>query len=230
MDLLTKGFGNFINLPSPFDPNNLKIIINKEISTKYNDRENSVDTIIEAIESLAQNEGNYIIFFPSYAYLKMVYEKLEEPNFECILQKNNMTEDEKDEIIEKFKTTKNTKFGFFVMGGVFSEGIDFIGDALSGVIIVGVGLPLVCDENNILKEYFEEKYPQKGFDYAYMYPGFTKVIQAVGRVIRDEDDRGVAILMDNRFIHLRYQELMPNHWKNIKVITNNYSLKKELKK
>jgi DNA excision repair protein ERCC-2 len=230
MDLLTKGFGNFINLPSPFDPNNLKIIINKEISTKYNDRENSVDTIIEAIESLAQNEGNYIIFFPSYAYLKMVYEKLEEPNFECIVQKNNMTEDEKDEIIEKFKTTTNTKFGFFVMGGVFSEGIDFIGDALSGVIIVGVGLPLVCDENNILKEYFEEKYPQKGFDYAYMYPGFTKVIQAVGRVIRDEDDRGVAILMDNRFIHLRYQELMPNHWKNIKVITNNYSLKKELKK
>ena len=230
MDLLTKGFGNFINLPSPFDPNNLKIIINKEISTKYNDRENSVDTIIEAIESLAQNEGNYIIFFPSYAYLKMVYEKLEEPNFECILQKNNMTEDEKDEIIEKFKTTTNTKFGFFVMGGVFSEGIDFIGDALSGVIIVGVGLPLVCDENNILKDYFEEKYPQKGFDYAYMYPGFTKVIQAVGRVIRDENDRGVAILMDNRFIHLRYQELMPNHWKNIKVITNNYSLKKELKK
>ena len=116
------------------------------------------------------------------------------------------------------------------MGGVFSEGIDFIGDALSGVIIVGVGLPLVCDENNVLKEYFEEKYPEKGFDYAYVYPGFTKVIQAVGRVIRDESDKGVAILMDNRFMHLRYRELMPPHWKNITVISNNFALKKNLTK
>ncbi len=230
MDLLTKGDGKFLMLKSPFDPQNLKIIINKEVSTKYIDRENSVDTIIETIESLTQKEGNYIIFFPSYAYMKMVYEKIVDPEFECIVQKNNLTEEEKENIIEKFKTTTNTKVGFFVMGGVFSEGIDFIGEALSGVIIVGVGLPLVCDENNILKEYFEEKYPQKGFDYAYMYPGFSKVIQAVGRVIRDEKDKGVAILMDNRFVHLRYQELIPEHWKNIKVITNNYSLKKELKK
>jgi DNA excision repair protein ERCC-2 len=151
-------------------------------------------------------------------------------NFECIVQKNNLNDEEKELIIEKFKTTNNTKFGFFVMGGVFSEGIDFIGDALSGVIIVGVGLPLVCDENNILKEYFEEKYPGKGFDYAYVYPGFTKVIQAVGRVIRDEKDQGVAVLMDNRFNHIRYRELMPPHWKNIKVVTNNFQLKKNRKK
>ena len=134
------------------------------------------------------------------------------------------------QIIEKFKTTTNTKFGFFVMGGVFSEGIDFIGDALNGVIIVGVGLPLVCDENNVLKEYFEEKYPNKGFDYAYMYPGFTKVIQAVGRVIRHEDDKGIAVLMDNRFTHLRYRELMPPHWKNITIISSNYAIRKNIKK
>lgn len=230
MNLLTKGNGKFLQLQSPFNPNNLKIIINKDISTKYTDRENSIDTIIETIEILAQNKGNYIIFFPSYAYLKMVYERLENIDFECIIQENTLTENEKESIIEKFKTTTNTKFGFFVMGGVFSEGIDFIGEALSGVIIVGVGLPLVCDENNILKEYFDQQYPGKGFDYAYVYPGFTKVIQAVGRVIRDEADKGIAVLMDNRFMHLRYQELMPPHWKNIKVITNNYSLKKEIKK
>ena len=229
MDLLTKGNGKYLQLQSPFDPNNLQIIINKEISTKYVDRETSIDTIIETIETIAKKEGNYIIFFPSYTYLNMVYEKIDNPDFECIIQTNNLDEEDKEKIIEKFKTTTNTKFGFFVMGGVFSEGIDFIGEALSGVIIVGVGLPLVCDENNILKDYFEEKYPNKGFDYAYVYPGFTKVIQAVGRVIRDENDKGVAVLMDNRFTQLRYTQLMPPHWKNIKVITNNYSLKKIIK-
>ena len=229
MDLLTKGNGKYLQLLSPFNPDNLQIIINKEISTKYIDREASVDTILETIETLSKKEGNYIIFFPSYTYLNMVYEKIDNPDFECIVQTNNLDEDEKERIIDKFKTTTNTKFGFFVMGGVFSEGIDFIGEALSGVIIVGVGLPLVCDENNILKDYFEEKYPTKGFDYAYVYPGFTKVIQAVGRVIRDGDDKGVAVLMDNRFTHLRYKQLMPPHWKNIKLITNNYLLKKILK-
>ena len=229
MDLLTKGNGKYLELESPFDPNNLTLVINKDISTKYIDRESSVDTIIETIEILSKKDGNYIIFFPSYTYLNMVYDKLEDIDFECIVQTNNLDENEKIKIIEKFKTTTNTKFGFFVMGGVFSEGIDFIGDALSGVIIVGVGLPLVCDENNILKEYFEEKYPEKGFDYAYLYPGFTKVIQAVGRVIRDENDKGIAILMDNRFIQQRYINLMPPHWKNIKVISNNYALKKVIK-
>ena len=229
MDLLTKGTGNYIELESPFNPNNLKLIINKDISTKYIDRENSVDTIIETIESLAKKGGNYIVFFPSYQYMNLVYNELNNPDYECIIQSNDLTEENKDLIIEKFKTTTNTKFGFFVMGGFFSEGIDFIGDALSGVIIVGVGLPLVCDENNLLKEYFEEKYPNKGFEYAYMYPGFSKVIQAVGRVIRDENDKGVAILMDSRFIHNRYFDLFPKHWKNIDIIKTHYQLKKSLK-
>ena len=229
MDLLTQGSGKYLQLESPFDPNNLSIFINNEVSTKYTDREDSIHTIIETIETVAKKEGNYIIFFPSYAYLNMVYERLDNPDFECIVQTNNLDEEERERIIEKFKTTTNTKFGFFVMGGMFSEGIDFIGDALSGVIIVGVGLPLFCDENNILKEYFEEKYPQKGFEYAYVYPGFTKVIQAVGRVIRDKDDKGIAILIDNRFTHQRYLQLMPPHWKNIKITNSNYKLKKYLK-
>lgn len=229
MDLLTQGSGKYLQLESPFEPNNLSLFINNEVSTKYTDREDSIDTIIETIETVAKKEGNYIIFFPSYAYLNMVYERLDNPDFECIVQTNNLDEEERERIIEKFKKTTNTKFGFFVMGGMFSEGIDFIGDALSGVIIVGVGLPLFCDENNILKEYFEEKYPQKGFEYAYVYPGFTKVIQAVGRVIRDKDDKGIAILIDNRFTHQRYLQLMPPHWKNIKITNSNYKLKKYLK-
>ena len=227
-NLITRGEGKFLELKSPFDSNNLDIIINNNISTKYKNRIDSIDQIIETIEILtASKEGNYIIFFPSYQYMNMVVSQIIEPNYEMIIQKNNLLEEEKNDIIKKFKETTNTKVGFFVMGGVFSEGIDYIGDALSGVIIVGVGLPLICDENNLLKEYYENTY-SNGFNYAYTYPGFTKVIQAVGRVIRDYNDRGVAILMDERFMYNEYKKLMPSHWQNKKVITNTYLLKKEL--
>lgn len=228
-NLITAGEGKYLELESPFDPKNLDIIINSKISTKYKNRIDSIDSIIEAIEIVTKSKsGNYIVFFPSYAYMNMVIEQITEPEYEMIIQKNNLSEIEKNDIINKFKTTTNTKVGFFVMGGVFSEGIDYIGDALSGVIIVGVGLPLICDENNLLKEYYENIY-QNGFNYAYTYPGFTKVIQAVGRVIRDYNDKGIALLMDERFMYNEYQSLMPRHWKNRKVITNMYMLKKELK-
>ncbi len=227
-NLLSKGEGKYLELPSPFPKENLNILINNSISTKYKDRRESVDTIIETIGILTkEHSGNYIVFFPSYQYLQMVLDCLEDASYEIIVQKNTLVDEEKQEIIDKFKTTTNTKVGFFVMGGVFSEGIDFIGDALSGVVIVGVGLPMICEENNILKDFFEEKYKQ-GFDYAYVYPGFTKVIQAVGRVIRSKMDRGVAILIDNRFTHSKYLSLMPPHWSNKRVITNAYDLKKEI--
>ena len=228
INLLTKGEGEFLQLQSPFDPNNLDIIINNKISTKYKDRANSIDTIIETIEIVCENHpGNYIVFFPSYQYLKMVVDCMNDFKYDYIIQANNMSEDDRDMVIEKFTNSKKTLVGFFVMGGLFSEGIDFIGEALSGVIIVGVGLPMICDENNILKDYFDNLY-QQGFDYAYTYPGFTKVIQAVGRVIRSETDKGIAILLDNRFLYNRYTSLMPIHWQNIKVINNIYDLKKEL--
>lgn len=228
-NLLTAGEGKYIELESPFPQENLDIIINNRISTKYKDRINSIDTIIESIELLISNkEGNFIVFFPSYQYMQMVLDCMELDNIELIVQKNNMSDDEREEIINKFKKTTNTKIGFFVMGGVFSEGIDYIGDALSGVIIVGVGLPMVCDENNILKDFFENKYSQ-GFDYAYVYPGFTKVIQAVGRVIRSDTDRGIAILIDERFTYSKYLSLMPPHWTNKKCITNIFDLKNEIK-
>lgn len=227
-NLLTHGEGKYISLNSPFNPMNLDIIINNKISTKYKNRINTVDDILETIETVANTKpGNYIVFFPSYAYMNMVTDVLGNENYECIIQKTNMTDREKNEIIEKFKNTNNTKFGFFVMGGAFSEGIDFIGDALSGVIIVGVGLPMVCEENDILKDHFQKEYG-KGFEYAYQYPGFTKVIQAVGRVIRSMDDKGIAILMDERFAYSSYLALFPPHWVNKKLITSNFVLKKEL--
>ena len=227
-NLLTHGEGKYISLNSPFNPENLDIIINNKISTKYRNRSNTVDEILETIEVVSEaHPGNYIVFFPSYQYMNMVTEAIDNPSYECIIQKNTMTDKDKNEIINKFKNTTNTKFGFFVMGGAFSEGIDLLGDALSGVIVVGVGLPMICDENDILKDHFEMEYG-KGFEYAYQYPGLTKVIQAVGRVIRGSTDKGIAILMDERFSYSSYLTLFPPHWKNKKIITNTYLLKKEL--
>ena len=228
-DLLTKSIGKTLELPSPFNPDNLEIIINNKISTKYKNRSASIDEIIEIIETTTNNrKGNYIVFFPSYKYLEMIVDKVELEGCEMIIQSSDLDDKKRIEIIEKFREKSEfSRVGFFVMGGVFSEGIDLIGDALSGVIIVGVGLPMICDENNILKDYFDQIYA-KGFEYAYMYPGFTKVIQAVGRVIRTETDRGFAILIDERFNYSQYRNLMPQHWKNIKVINSNYVLKKEL--
>ncbi len=229
-NLLTMSNGKYIELNSPFDSKNLDIIINNKVSTKYNNRKNTIDDIIEGVEALTQAKpGNYIVFFPSYQYLNMVAEEIDDSDFELIVQNNKMTDNDRNEIIDKFKNDTNPKVGLFVMGGAFSEGIDFIGDSLSGVIIVGVGLPLVCDENNLLKDYFDTKY-EKGFEYAYTYPGITKVIQAVGRVIRDENDRGIAILLDERFGYNGYFTLYPPHWKNIHLVSNSYELKKEIER
>lgn len=228
-DLLTQGEGKFLELASPFDPSNLDIIINNRISTKYKERAYSIDYIIESIEIITKvKSGNYIVFFPSYQYLQMVVDALGETDFDVIVQKSGDTEEIRNTIIEQFKDTETCKVGFFVLGGVFGEGIDLIGDWLTGVVIVGVGLPMFCDENNILKDYFEEKY-ENGFDYAYTYPGFTKVVQAVGRVIRSEKDRGIVLLIDERFTYFKYQELMPRHWTNKKIITDSYYLEKELR-
>lgn len=229
-DLLTQGEGKFLELTSPFDPNNLDIIINNRVSTKFKQREQSIDYILEAIEALTlAKSGNYIVFFPSYQYMNMVVNALGDVAFEVLVQKSDFNEAERNQMIDAFKNTDHCKVGFFVLGGVFAEGIDYIGDWLNGVIIVGVGLPMICDRNNLLKDYFEQLY-QNGFDYAYTYPGFTKVVQAAGRVIRSEKDRGVVILIDERFSHYHYQELMPTHWTNKKMISDSYYLKKELKK
>ena len=227
-NLLTKGEGKYLELKSPFDNNNLELIIDSKISTKFNDRLSSVDKIIEYIDILTTaKKGNYMVFFPSYAYLKMVLDSLDDDlPYDKIVQKRNMNIDYQNEILDVFKNDKSiSHVGFFVMGGMFSEGIDLIGDALSGVIIVGVGLPMVNDFNNLLRDYFNQIY-NDGFSYAYTYPGMTKVIQAVGRVIRTEEDRGVAILLDNRFSTSRYSNIMPPHWTNKEYISNPLTLKK----
>lgn len=228
MDLLTQGEGKYIILNSSFDNKNLDLIINDKVSTKYRNRESSVDEIIETIDALISGKpGNYIIFFPSYSYMKLVLDNMEATDYKILIQKSNMTEEERNQYFNEFLDNTTSKIGFFVMGGVFSEGLDYVGDLLSGVIVVGVGLPQVCLENDLIKEYFEEN-EQNGFDYAYTFPGFNKVVQAAGRVIRSETDRGVVILMDERFKYQIYQSLMPSNWNNRKIINSSFVLKRDI--
>lgn len=207
---------------SPFLRENLKLLVACDVSSKYTRRGVSeYEKMVEYIYELAAGkQGNYMVFFPSYRMLEDIYEifrnKTEERQFEvsCILQSSNMTEQEREEFLEAFQeNSAKTLIGFCVMGGIFSEGIDLTGERLIGAAIVGTGLPQVGCEREILKNYYDEK-AQNGFAYAYRYPGMNKVLQAAGRVIRTKEDRGVVLLLDERFLQREYLELFPQEWQS----------------
>ena len=204
-----------LTLPSPFLPSQFSLLISNNISTRFKDREESYKDIAQYIEAVVnQNIGNYLIFFPSYVYLKRVCEEFKERNPEAAIleQSVSMGEEEREIFLRKFKPNPSkTLLGFAVLGGLFSEGVDFTEDRLSGAIIIGVGLPKLCLENNIIRGYFDNKnYP--GYKYAYTYPGMNKVLQAAGRVIRTERDRGVILLIDDRFTSYSYKRIFPREW------------------
>jgi len=220
-----------LTLNSPFDKNKLKVMVAKDISTKYNNRENSYLKIVEYIYSIiSAKNGNYMVFFPSYKYMDEVCNRFskEYPNVKVSIQNNFMTEDEREAFLKNFSSSNNDDIlGFGVLGGIFSEGIDLKGDALIGVIIIGVGHPMICFEREIIKEYFNGK-SNCGYEYSYMYPGMNKVLQAAGRVIRTEEDRGTVLLIDDRFLHKGYRRLFPMEWDNFKIINNNSDAQKQV--
>lgn len=212
---------------SPFLRENLKLLVACDVSSKYTRRSVSeYEKMAEYIYAMAAGkQGNYMVFFPSYRMLEDIYEifrnKTEERQFEvsCILQSSNMTEQEREEFLEAFQeNSAKTLIGFCVMGGIFSEGIDLTGERLIGAAIVGTGLPQVGCEREILKNYYDEK-AQNGFAYAYRYPGMNKVLQAAGRVIRTKEDRGVVLLLDERFLQREYLELFPQEWQGYEKCT-----------
>jgi DNA excision repair protein ERCC-2 len=207
-----------MKLQSPFDRENLCLIVDDKISTTYKSREFTYDKIVNDINMVVKSKkGNYLVFFPSYKYMNEVYarfcEKNQDIKTEC--QTSLMDEGERERFLDNFSDENTeTLVGFAVMGGIFSEGIDLTGNRLIGTIIVGVGLPQIGFERNIISSYFLEK-NNKGFEYAYMYPGMNKVMQAAGRVIRTEKDRGVVLLIDERFSYSSYYKLFPREWSNL---------------
>jgi DNA excision repair protein ERCC-2 len=230
--LITSNLGEDISLVSDFKQENLLLLAVDDVSTRYKDRDYSLEKIIEATRALVNGKkGNYILFFPSYAYLKKVeallLESIENVNF--ISQKRNMFTFEREDMIKLFSDDSEVSQVFlFVMGGIFGESIDLIGDMLSGVLIVGVGLPAIAPFNNILKSHYDMSF-DNGFDYAYTYPGLNKVIQAVGRVIRTKTDRGVAILLDDRFTTRKYLKLYPELWSHLSVCNDMKELENMIK-
>lgn len=220
-----------ISLPSPFPRENLGLIALSAVSTRFEDREKSYKKIAGAIAAtVAAKRGNYIVYFPSYKYMQSVTDIFcaRYPNVPVAIQRSGMTRQEREEFLSFFEEDEGRlRVGFCVLGGSFSEGVDLPGSRLIGTLIVGVGLPGLSAERNIIRDYFENR-AECGYDYAYTYPGMNSVLQAAGRVIRRPEDRGVVILIDDRYREEKYRALYPPHWDGIKFAEDIPKLQSEL--
>ncbi len=202
---------------SSFPQENKFLFIGTDVSTRYTRRgESTYQRFARYIAVMAeQKKGNYMAFFPSYRFLEEVHTYFLEcvdHEVDSICQVSYMDEEQREEFLEEFEQEREKSLvAFCVMGGIFSEGIDLTDDKLIGAVIAGTGLPQVCTEREILKQYFNAA-DMDGFDYAYLYPGMNKVLQSAGRVIRTESDRGVILLLDDRFRAMRYREVFPREW------------------
>ncbi|WP_412989202.1 ATP-dependent DNA helicase [Pediococcus siamensis] len=209
--------GLSLQLSSPFLEQRQNILITQYVNTTYKQRENSIGSIVASIFAMVNaRKGNYLVFCPSYQYMTQIENAFldQYQQFNVIEQSNQMDESARKEFLDAFaKDYPHSLIGFSVLGGIFSEGIDLVGDHLIGVAIVSVGLPGLSDERNLLRDYFDQK-NGKGFEYAYQLPGMNHVLQAAGRLIRSTRDAGNVVLMDNRFGSSRYTRLFPKHWQH----------------
>lgn len=205
-----------VRLPSPFPAGHLRLLIADRISTRYRERDASRAAVAEAVATVAgARPGNYLCFFPSYDYLEKVRDLLAAgpDRTDLLVQAPNMTEEDRRLFLERFgRPGERTLLGLAVMGGLFGEGIDLVGDRLAGAVIVGVGLPGLSLERDLIRAHFDRT-AGRGYEYAYLFPGLIRVLQAAGRVIRSETDRGVVLLIDDRFGQRRYRELLPAEWR-----------------
>ncbi len=211
-----------LSLPSPFDPSQVCLVAATGVSTRYQDRERSAKKIASLIAATVSGKaGNYIFYFSSYEYMDTVYEIFSKkyPKVRTARQEKHMNQQARESFLDSFDESNSLKVGFCVLGGSFSEGVDLPGRRLIGVGIVGVGLPGISNERNLLKEYYDDT-RESGYEYAYTYPGMNRVLQAAGRVIRRESDCGVIVLMDDRYATPQYQKLFPDQWSHMKYAGN----------
>jgi DNA excision repair protein ERCC-2 len=208
-----------IRLPSPFPKENLRVHLAGNISTRYRDRAKTRDQVAACLLHFARaHPGGHLFFFPSYEYLEAVLAAFA-PRAEPMIihrQTREMTEGDRADFLAEFSGPEGgTRVGFVVMGGVFGEGIDLAGDRLTGAAIVGVGLPGISIERELIRAFFADQFGN-GYDFAYVYPGMIRVLQAAGRVIRSETDRGSILLIDDRFTRPPYSRLLPAHWRPLR--------------
>ena len=220
---------HILRISSPFRRENLNLMISSDISMKYTLRDSNIEKACEYINTLiTERKGNYLVFFPSYHFMNKVYSTYETlyDTSSITLQCRGIEEDDQKEITDRFENERNVVV-FTVVGGVFSEGIDLPLDKLIGAVIIGTGIPQISFERNIIKAFFDDKM-KAGYDFAYKYPGFNKVLQSAGRVIRTEEDKGTVLLIDSRFCQHTYLKLFPDHWKHYKRIYSPEEIKNNL--
>ncbi len=218
--------GETLELDSPYERDNLCLIAYDGISTRFTDRKATAEDCAEIIARCVEaREGNYMVYFPSYDYMKRVARRFRDimPDCAMILQKPGMSYRERERFIRLFRSQSQAIVGFCVLGGMFSEGIDLSGESLIGSIIVGTGMPQLSAERNIMAAYYDEK-TERGHEFAYVCPGMNKVLQAAGRVIRSESDRGVVLLIDDRYAEPNMRTLYPRHWRHMRFTADPDSL------
>ncbi len=233
-DILSEDrYADVMEVDSPFDPEQLSVAIMDRISIRYSERSRTLPAVCRVVAAtLSARRGHYMVFAPSFEYAEALYNefKTKYPKIKSMLQGKNMTLSEKEEFLAAFSRDSGSYLvGFCVMGGIYSEGIDLAGDSLIGAIVVGIGMPSLSYEREVIAAYFEEKY-ESGKQYAYIYPGMNRVFQAAGRVIRREDDRGVIVLIDDRFADPIYKKSIPNLWEGMQYVSDAKDLKAQLDK
>ena len=219
----------YLLLPSPFSESNFHLMIAPKISVRYKDREKSYPEVAKYLKKFVEARmGNYFLYFPSYEYLEKIRPHLD---FECasvLVQDKKMSEEEKTVFLESFSPNPTfTTVGLLILGGAFSEGVDLISDRLIGVGIVGVGMPQINFENNLLRSYYQKK-ESDGFSYAYQNPGMNKIMQALGRVIRSESDVGAALLIDDRYAKNEYRSLLLRGHPSYQIVTSEEEVEESL--
>lgn len=245
--LTTKEDSYRIYLPSPFCPSHRLIAVGRDVSSRFKRRgPKEYGRMVRYIDAvLSGRKGNYIVFFPSYRMMEDVldvflechgleeddpeddigedgYLGFESPGLRLIVQTAGMREKNRESFLREFsEESRRTLAAFCVMGGIFAEGIDLTGERLIGAIVVGTGLPQVSAERELVKQYYDRT-GENGFDFAYRYPGMNKVLQASGRVIRTETDRGIILLLDERFLQKEYLALLPREWSDLKVTDSDH--------
>lgn len=220
----------YLLLPSPFPQDNFKLIVAPKVSIKYINRTSSYPVVAEYIKYFVTNKiGNYFIYSPSYEYMEKLKEYID-IDADIYYQSRDMLEREKVMFLQNFSPNPvRTTIGFLVLGGAFAEGVDLISDRLIGAVIIGIGLPKINFESDLIASYYSNK-GYKGHDYAYTNPGMNKVMQAVGRVIRSETDKGAALLIDERYLYRNYRALFRSEWSQYDVVLYSDEVKEILQK
>ena len=222
---------DMLEVASPFDPSQISVSIMYKISTRLSERDDTLGAVCRVIAAtVSAKRGNYMIFSPSFAYSEALARifRAKYPKIKILEQRKNMSASEKREFLAEFeKESESYLIGFCVMGGIYSEGVDLAGDSLIGAVVVGIGIPALSYEREAISAYYNEKY-EEGKQFAYIYPGMNRVLQAAGRVIRREDDKGVVVLIDDRFDDPIYKSVIPKLWEGMKFIADPKELRAEL--